>query len=81
MWVNFGDNSGSCHVKTKFRAQLTHTVVTEAAVGGTRWSEDFAGKAIFQLDSLTIDDDLLGPGRRSVARAAIGHICGEKDRT
>lgn len=58
--------------------QLTDAVVTEAAVGGTWWSEDFAGKAILQLNCLTVDDDLLGPGRRPVPRAAIGHICGKK---
>lgn len=46
-------------------------------MGGTWRSEDFAGKAIFQLDRLTVDDDLLGPGRGPVARAAIGHVCGE----
>lgn len=59
------------------KVQLTDTVVTEAAVGGTWRSEDFAGEAIFQLNCLTIDDDLLGPGRRPVARAAVGHICGK----
>lgn len=47
-------------------------------MGGTWRSEDFAGKAIFQLNCLTVDDDLLGPGRRPVARAAIGHVCGKK---
>lgn len=46
-------------------------------MGGTWRSEDFAGKAIFQLDCLTVDDDLLGPGRGPVARAAIGHVCGK----
>lgn len=47
-------------------------------MGGTWRSEDFAGKAIFQLHCLTVDDDLLGPGRGPVARAAIGHVCGKK---
>lgn len=47
-------------------------------MGGTWRSEDFAGEAIFQLNCLTVDDNLLGPGRRPVARAAIGHICGKK---
>lgn len=47
-------------------------------MGGTWRSEDFAGEAIFQLNCLTIDDDLLGPGRRPVARAAVGHIWGKK---
>lgn len=46
-------------------------------MGGTWRSEDFAGEAIFQLYCLTIDDDLLGPGRRPVARAAVGHIWGK----
>lgn len=53
---------------------LTHTVVTEATMGGTWWSEDFARKAILQFDCLTVDDHLLSPGRRPVARAAISHI-------
>lgn len=47
-------------------------------MGGTWRSEDFAGKAVFQLHRLTVDDDLLGPGRGPVARAAIGHVCGRK---
>lgn len=64
-------------IRSEHRAQRTHTVVTEAAVGGTWRSEDFAGKAIFQLHCLTVDDDLLGPGRGPVARAAIGHVCGK----
>lgn len=56
---------------------LTHTVVAEAAVGGTWRSEDLAGEAVLQLDRLAVDDHLLGPGRGSVARAAIGHVYGE----
>ncbi len=43
-------------------------------MGGTRRSEDFAGEAVLQLDCLAIDDDLLGPGRRPVAGAAISHV-------
>lgn len=58
----------------RISVSLTHTVVTEAAVGGTWRSEDLAGEAILQLDCLAIDDHLLGPGRRPVASTAIGHI-------
>ena len=43
-------------------------------MGGTRWPEDLAGKAVLQLYCLTIDDDLLGPRRRPVACATIRHI-------
>lgn len=56
---------------------LTHTVVTQAAVGGTWRSEDLAGEAILQFDCLAIDDHLFSPGRGSVARTAIGHIFGK----
>lgn len=49
-------------------------------MGGTWWSEDFARKAILQLDRLAIDDDLFGPGRRSVACAAISHILASAER-
>lgn len=34
---------------------LTHAVVTQAAVRGSGWSEDFAGEAVFQFDRLAID--------------------------
>lgn len=53
---------------------LTHTIVTEAAVGGTWWSEDLAGEAVLQFDCLAVDDHLLGPGWRPVACAAVSHI-------
>ena len=49
-------------------------------MGGTWWSEDFAGEAIFQLDCLAVDYHLLRPGRRPVARAAISHILGRAKR-
>lgn len=62
------------------KVSLTHTVVTEAAVGGTWRSEDLAGEAILQLDRLAIDDHLLGPGRRPVASTAISHIFGKSKR-
>lgn len=55
---------------------LTHTVVAEAAVGGTWRSEDLAGEAVLQLDRLAVDDHLLRPGWRPVAGAAIGHVFG-----
>lgn len=57
---------------------LTHTVVTEAAVGGTWRSEDLAGEAILQLDCLAVDDHLLCPGGRPVAGAAVSHIFGKE---
>lgn len=53
---------------------LTHTVVAEAAVGGTWRPEDLAGEAVLQLDCLAVDDHLLGPGRGPVAGAAVGHV-------
>lgn len=46
-------------------------------MGGTWRSEDLAGEAILQLDCLTVNDHLLGPGRRPVASAAISHILGK----
>lgn len=60
---------------------LTDTVVTEAAVWGTRWSEDLTGKAVLELDRLPIDDHLFRPGGRPVPwTGAIGYICqGESD--
>ena len=43
-------------------APLTHTVVTQAAVGGARRPEDLAGEAVFQLDRLPVDQHLPGSG-------------------
>lgn len=53
---------------------LTNTVVTEAAVRGTWWSEDFASKAILQFDCLAVDGYFFCPGRRPVTCTAISHI-------
>lgn len=37
-----------------------NTVVTQTAVRCSRRPEDFAGEAVFQLDGLTIDENLSG---------------------
>lgn len=47
--------------------QLTHTVVTQAAVGGARGPEHLAGEAVLELDHLLVDQDLLGARRRPIA--------------
>lgn len=60
----------------RFWLSLTHTVVAEAAVGGTWRSEDLAGEAVLQLDCLPVDDHLLRPGGGPVAGAAVGHVFG-----
>lgn len=57
-----------------FTLSLTHTVVAEAAVGGTWRPEDLAGEAVLQLDCLAVDDHLLGPGWGPVAGAAVSHV-------
>lgn len=36
-------------------SQLTHTVVTQAAVGGARRAEHLAGEAVLELHHLLID--------------------------
>ena len=58
------------HAHLKRPLALTHTVVTEAAVGGSGRSEDLAGEAVLELDRLAVDLDLPGPGGRPVARPA-----------
>lgn len=67
----FGINKSA---DSRTRRSLTHTVVTEAAVGGSGRPEDLAGETILQLDRLAVDDHLLGPGRRPVAGAAVSHV-------
>lgn len=47
--------------------QLTHTVVTQAAVGGARRPEHLAGEAVLELHHLLVDEDLLGARRRPIA--------------
>lgn len=54
--------------------RLTHAVVAQAAVGGTRGPEHLAGEAILEFHHLLVDDDLLGARRRPVAGAA-GAVC------
>ena len=55
--------------------QLTHTVVTQAAVGGARRPEHLAGEAVLELHHLLVDDDFLGARRRPVAGVP-GVVCG-----
>ena len=43
---------------------LTHTVVTDGAVGGSWGPEDLAGEAVLLFDCNTIDSDLFGAGWR-----------------
>lgn len=69
----FGDGD------TNVPMSLTHTVVAEAAVGGTWRPEDLAGEAVLQLDCLAVDEHLLGPGRRPVAGGAISHVFGRTE--
>ena len=47
--------------------QLTHTVVTQAAVGGARRPEHLAGEAVLELHHLLVDEDFLGARRRPIA--------------
>ena len=47
---------------------LTHTVVTDGAVGGSWGPEDLAGEAVLLFDCNTIDSDLFGAGWRPQAR-------------
>lgn len=50
----------------KFRQILTHTVVTQAAMGGPRWAERFTSEAVFELYHLLVDEDLLGSRRGAI---------------
>lgn len=47
--------------------QLTHTVVTKAAVGGARRPEHLAGEAVLELHHLLVDEDFLCAWWRSIA--------------
>lgn len=52
------------------RAQLpllTHTVITNAAVRGTGWTEDLACVAVLQLHYLVIDLEVLNTWRWPLA--------------
>lgn len=51
---------------------LTHTVVTQAAMGGARKSEHFTSEAVFELHHLLVDEDLLGSRRRAIWRWSWG---------
>lgn len=48
--------------------EALHTVVTQAAVGGARRTEDLAGEAVLEFNHLLVDDDLLGARRGTVRR-------------
>ncbi len=47
--------------------QLTHTVVTQAAVGGAWRPEHLAGEAVLELHHLLVNEDFLGTRWRPVA--------------
>lgn len=49
-----------CHSVGASR-QLTHTVVTLAAVRGARRPEHLTGEAVLELDDLLVDEDLFNP--------------------
>ena len=68
------------HAHLKRPLELTHTVVTEAAVRGPRRPEDLAGEAVLELHRLPVDHHLPGPGRRPVAGAAVGPVYGHAGR-
>lgn len=55
----------SCH-SAVLCAQLTHTVVTQAAVGGARRPEHLAGEAVLEFDHLLVDEDFLCAWGRTV---------------
>ena len=59
--------------------QLTHAVVTQAAVGGARRPEHLAGEAVLELHHLLVDDDLLGARRRPIAGVS-SVVCTREDR-
>lgn len=61
---------------------LTYAVITQAAMGGTGRPENLAGETVLKFHGLAVDDDFLGSGRRAVppGTAAVGDVCGEKER-
>lgn len=52
------------------RQILTHTVVTQAAMGGPRRAERFTSEAVFELYHLLVDEDLLGSRRGAIRRGS-----------
>lgn len=48
----------------------THTVVTQAAVRGSRRAEHFTSEAVFELHHLLVDEDLLGAWRGAICRGS-----------
>lgn len=59
--------------------QLTHTVVTKAAVGGAGRPEHLAGEAVLELHHLLVDEDFLGARWRPIAGVP-GVVCREATR-
>lgn len=49
-----------------------HTVVTQAAVGGSRRAKHFTSEAVFELHHLLVDEDLLGSRRGAIRRGSWG---------
>ena len=43
-----------------------HAIVAYGTMRGSRGPENFASEAIFELDSLILDEYLLGPWRRPI---------------
>lgn len=64
-------NSDGCYGK------LTHTVITDAAMGSTRGSEDLAGVAVLQLDYLIVNLHILDARGRPLPGqdVPIGRFC------
>lgn len=52
------------------RQILTHTVVTQAAMGGPRRAERFTSETVFELYHLLVDEDLLGSRRGAIRRGS-----------
>lgn len=71
--------AGYCRrTSARVRVRLTHTVVTQAAVGGARRPEHPAGEAVLELHQLPVDGHLQGSWRRAVAGVP-GAVCGRDD--
>lgn len=58
------------HQVAKFWQILTHTVVTQAAMGGPRRAECFTSEAVFELYHLLVDEDLFGSRRGAIRRGS-----------
>lgn len=60
---------------------LTNTVVADAAVRCSRWSEDLAGVAVLELDDLVVDLNVADSrwGSLPCRDVPIGSLCGNKN--